>query len=90
MPRPRQGEIQIAEEGPRAYGNHMTKITELTVTRVGNSRGVRLPAEVLRRYRVGDALIMEQRPDEIWYASETHPPTKAQLGRDLPADGPSR
>jgi len=65
MPRPRDGEIRLAEEGPRAYGNHMTKITELTVTRVGNSRGVRLPAEVLRRYRVGDALIMEQRPDEI-------------------------
>lgn len=41
------------------------KTTELTVTRVGNSRGVRLPAEVLRRYRVGETLIMEQRPDEI-------------------------
>jgi len=41
------------------------KTTELTVTRVGNSRGVRLPAEVLRRYRVGDALLMELRPDEI-------------------------
>jgi antitoxin MazE len=41
------------------------KTTELTVTRVGNSRGVRLPAAVLRRYRVGDALIMELRPDEI-------------------------
>lgn len=39
--------------------------TELTVTRVGNSRGVRLPAEVLRRYRIGDTLVMEQRPDEI-------------------------
>jgi antitoxin component of MazEF toxin-antitoxin module len=41
------------------------KTRELTVTRVGDSRGVRLPAEVLRRYRVGDTLIMEQRPDEI-------------------------
>ena len=41
------------------------KTTELTVTRVGNSRGIRLPAEVLRRYRVGETLIMEQRPDEI-------------------------
>lgn len=41
------------------------KMTELTVTRVGNSRGIRLPAEVLRRYRVGETLIMEQRPDEI-------------------------
>ena len=41
------------------------KTTELTVTRVGNSRGVRLPAEVLRRYQIGDTLIMVQRPDEI-------------------------
>lgn len=41
------------------------KVTELTVTRVGNSRGVRIPAEVLRRYRVGETLIMELRPDEI-------------------------
>ena len=41
------------------------KTTELTVTRVGNSRGVRIPADVLRRYRVGDTLLMEQRPDEI-------------------------
>lgn len=41
------------------------KTTELTVTRVGNSRGIRLPAEVLRRYQIGDTLIMEQRPDEI-------------------------
>jgi len=39
--------------------------TELTVTRVGNSRGVRLPAEVLRRYHIGDTLVMEQRPDAI-------------------------
>ncbi len=41
------------------------KTTELTVTRVGNSRGIRLPAEVLRRYRVEETLIMEQRPDEL-------------------------
>jgi antitoxin component of MazEF toxin-antitoxin module len=34
------------------------KTSELTVTRVGNSRGVRLPAEVLRRYQIGDTLIM--------------------------------
>ena len=41
------------------------KTMELTVTRIGNSRGIRLPAEVLRRYRVQDVLLMEQRPDEI-------------------------
>lgn len=41
------------------------KTRELTVARVGNSRGVRLPADVLRRYQIRDTLIMEQRPDEI-------------------------
>ncbi len=41
------------------------KTIELKVTRIGNSRGIRLPAEVLRRYRVEGILLMEQRPDEI-------------------------
>ena len=41
------------------------KTTELVVTRIGNSKGIRIPADVLRRYGVGDSLIMEQRPDEI-------------------------
>jgi antitoxin MazE len=41
------------------------KTTEVPVTRVGNSRGVRLPAEVLRRCQIGDTLVMEQRHDEI-------------------------
>ena len=41
------------------------KTSELSVTRVGNSRGVRLPAAVLRRYHIGDTLLMEQRLDEI-------------------------
>jgi antitoxin component of MazEF toxin-antitoxin module len=56
---------RLAVVGPRDYRNHIMKTRELTVTRVGNSRGVRLPAEVLRRYQIGDTLIMEQRPDEI-------------------------
>jgi len=43
----------------------MSKTIELTVTRVGNSRGVRLPAPVLRRYRIGAKVLLEQRPDEI-------------------------
>lgn len=41
------------------------KTTELKVTRIGNSRGVRLPAASLRRYRVGAAVIMEERSDGI-------------------------
>jgi antitoxin component of MazEF toxin-antitoxin module len=41
------------------------KTTELPVTRIGNARGVRLPADVLRRYQIGDTVLLEQRPDEI-------------------------
>ena len=41
------------------------KRIELKVTRIGNSRGIRLPADMLRRYRVQDVLVVEQRPDEI-------------------------
>jgi antitoxin MazE len=41
------------------------KVRELSVTRIGNSRGVRLPADILRRYQIKDAIILEQRPDEI-------------------------
>lgn len=40
-------------------------IVKLKVARIGNSRGVRLPAAVLRRYRIGDAVIMEERGDGI-------------------------
>ncbi len=38
---------------------------ELRVSRIGNSRGVRLPAETLARYRIGDSVVMEERSDGI-------------------------
>ena len=41
------------------------KRKELTVTRIGNSRGVRLPAETLRRYKIVDKVILEERAGEI-------------------------
>jgi antitoxin MazE len=37
----------------------------LKVTRIGNSRGVRIPARVLKRYRIGDAVVMEELPEGI-------------------------
>jgi antitoxin component of MazEF toxin-antitoxin module len=39
--------------------------TKLSVARIGNSRGVRLPAATLRRYRIGDVVLMEERSDGI-------------------------
>ena len=38
---------------------------ELKVARIGNSRGVRLPAASLRRYAIGAAVVMEERSDGI-------------------------
>jgi antitoxin component of MazEF toxin-antitoxin module len=37
----------------------------LKVARIGNSRGVRLPAASLRRYRIGDTVLMEERSEGI-------------------------
>ena len=38
---------------------------ELKVTRIGNSRGVRIPAATLARYDVGESVVMEERSDGI-------------------------
>lgn len=38
---------------------------ELKVARIGNSRGVRLPADTLQRYHVADTIVMEERTDGI-------------------------
>lgn len=41
------------------------KPTHLKVARIGNSRGVRIPAVTLERYRIGDEVVMEEREDGI-------------------------
>jgi antitoxin component of MazEF toxin-antitoxin module len=38
---------------------------ELKVARIGNSRGIRLPARTLERYRIGSMVVMEERSDGI-------------------------
>lgn len=42
------------------------KSTELKITRIGNSRGIRLPAATIKRYGIGSAVVMEQRADGIF------------------------
>ena len=39
--------------------------TELKIAKIGNSRGVRIPAEVLRRYAFGDAATLVESVDGI-------------------------
>lgn len=38
---------------------------ELKVARIGNSRGIRIPATTLERYQIGDSVLMEERGDGI-------------------------
>ena len=41
------------------------KTTVLKVSRIGNSRGIRLPAGMLRKYHIGDTVIAEEKVHEI-------------------------
>jgi antitoxin MazE len=41
------------------------KSVVLKVSRIGNSRGIRLPAAMLRKYHITDMVIAEEKPDEI-------------------------
>ena len=46
------------------YGYYM-KPLDLKIARIGNSRGIRLPAATIRRYQLGDNVVMEERPEGI-------------------------
>jgi antitoxin component of MazEF toxin-antitoxin module len=48
------------------------KPVELKVARIGNSRGVRLPAATLERYHIGDRLVMEERVEGILLRPHGH------------------
>jgi len=41
------------------------KSVVLKVSRIGNSRGIRLPAAMLRKYHITDTVIVEEKSDEI-------------------------
>lgn len=41
------------------------KTAQLKLIRIGNSRGVRIPAATLNRYEIGDSVIIEERADGI-------------------------
>ena len=59
----------------------------LKVARIGNSRGVRLPAASLRRYRIGDTVLMEERQPGNPPASDRARSGKALVGGDRTRDG---
>ena len=62
--RERQLPVRVDGRARRNYSYYM-KPVELKVARIGNSRGVRLPAPTLARYRIGATVVMEERSDGI-------------------------
>jgi antitoxin MazE len=39
--------------------------TEIKVSRIGNSRGIRLPSALLKRYQIEDVVLIEEGADSI-------------------------
>jgi antitoxin component of MazEF toxin-antitoxin module len=56
--------VRLTVVDGRNYCYYMAR-RELKVARIGNSRGVRLPAKTLDRYGIGESVIMEERSDGI-------------------------
>jgi len=56
--------LEIDPAGRSNYSYYMEP-TELKVARIGNSRGIRIPARTLERYRIGATIVMEERSDGI-------------------------
>jgi antitoxin MazE len=66
------------------------KPVELRVTRIGNSRGVRLPAATLARYGIGEHVVMEERSDGILLRPASDAPAKLsweETARAMAASG---
>ena len=49
---------------------------ELKIVRIGNSRGIRLPADVLARYQLGNRVVLEERSDGILLRAPGPAPSK--------------
>jgi antitoxin MazE len=41
------------------------KTLQIKLTRIGNSRGIRLPADLIARYKLDKDILLELRPEEL-------------------------
>ena len=49
------------------------KLIELTLARIGNSRGIRLPADLIRKHALEPGIVLEDRGHEIVLRPEDGP-----------------
>lgn len=67
-------------------------VKTLKVVKIGNSRGIRLPSELLARYRIGDTVTVEPAKDGIVLKSMCEDrlsweETFQQMAKESAADG---
>ena len=46
------------------------KIVELKIVPIGNSRGVRLPKEIIERYAIEDSIVLEVREETLVFRNK--------------------
>ena len=46
------------------------KIVELKIVPIGNSRGVRLPKEIIERYAIEDSIVLEAREETLVFRNK--------------------
>jgi antitoxin MazE len=47
-----------------------TEIVELKIVPIGNSKGVRLPKEILERYAITDSIVLEAREEGLVFRND--------------------
>ena len=47
------------------YRNHSMKVSEAQLVKIGNSRGLRLPAEVIQRHQLENGILVEEHENQI-------------------------
>jgi antitoxin MazE len=48
----------------------ITKTVELKIVAIGNSRGVRLPKEIIERYAIEDTILLEAREEGLIFRNK--------------------
>ena len=73
----------------RAYGVDTMKTLEAKLTRIGNSRGIRLPAEMIRKHHLDQGVLLEERDGEIVLRPKNAPKklTWEETARQMAASG---
>lgn len=56
---------ELEARRPRAHGKSIVKSIPLTLAQIGNSRGIRLPAGLIRKHGLEQGLVLEDRGHEI-------------------------